>query len=67
MSFNLIEEGLKMQAQSLKNCYCDAYTFPHRRFGGECKGDVEPRPTSLVQYHQTREAMLDAGHKESDF
>lgn len=66
MSFNLIEEGLKMQAQSLKNCTCNAYPFPHRPRSGACE-HFETRPTSLVQYHQTREAMLDAGHKESDF
>jgi hypothetical protein len=66
MSFNLIEEGLKMQAESLKNCCCDAYDFPHRPDGGRCNISNQ-KPEELLPYYLTRQAMIDAGHKESDF
>ena len=64
--FNLLELGLEAQRKSLEVCRCEAYPFPHRRNGGDCRG---PQETSeaLVPYVRTSQAMDDAGHSEKDF
>lgn len=49
-------------------CCCDAYLFPHRKYGGNCYGNLPNNSANcLVSYYHTREAMLEVGHKEGDF
>ena len=59
----------KQQKSHAERCDCEAYAFPHRRGGGLCceEGTAAEAKDCLVSYHHTRQAMADAGHKESDF
>lgn len=39
-------------------CHCDAYSFPHRPYGGKCQGpDPEEENESLTAYQLERQLL----------
>lgn len=55
-----------LKALNDKPCRCSEYSFPHRKGSGKCN-DTNKMPEQNVPYHHSRQAIVDAGHKESDF
>lgn len=63
-----IQQRFAKQAKSLaEKCECSAYPFGHRMGGGKCNREHRQPNITTVAYHHSRQAMVDAGHKESDF
>jgi hypothetical protein len=48
-----------------ETCRCDAYKFPHRKYGGQCNPPREPSPWD--DNPQRYDAMYESGHSNKDF